>query len=98
MPELTYRTTYRQRFAEALGLLCGEPAPADLIDEWLVGDEDAATRFGGLQDWVGMHIKLPWCLTITAIESAEAMAREPCDTDTWHDHDWTIPIGRAGDA
>jgi hypothetical protein len=80
MPE---DASYRARIREALGLLCGELPPEDLVNRWVDWDDShvdlpmSDPRSETLQDWAAQHCPFEWAMGITVIDAAEALAIEP---------------------
>lgn len=70
---------YKERFSQALALLCGQSPPDYLVDNWLLGEYDPEYDPDAydLQDWAAQHAPFPWAMGITTIDAAEALAREP---------------------
>lgn len=63
-------TTYKQRFEEAIALLCAKPVPEGMVDTWLNSDSLA------LQDFAASNGP-SWCQGIVLIEAADLLASEP---------------------
>lgn len=64
------KTTYKQRFEEAVSLLCGKAAPKGMVEAWLSGDSDA------LQDFAACNGP-DWCQGIVLLDAADCLASEP---------------------
>jgi Domain of unknown function (DUF3850) len=69
-------TAYRERFVDALGLLCRETPPKDLCEAWLNDESES------LQEWVVNHLLIHWASGIGTIEAAQHMANVPEESDS----------------
>lgn len=80
MSKLNYcqKTTWMERFVDALTLMCGAEPPLEYCQEWIDNVEvDHAHR---LQNWVGMQESTPfWVQNIGLIDAAQVMADTPTE-------------------
>lgn len=67
-------TTYAQRFAEAVALLCREMPPADMVAAWI----DRSSGDHSLQDWACERAPA-WAQGIGLLDAAHVMADQPTE-------------------
>lgn len=67
-------TSYRDRFADAVALLCGRRAPEDMIDGWLAPDSEDDR----LQHFAADHGPA-WAQGIVLLDAAAVMADTPTE-------------------
>lgn len=67
-------TTYAQRFADAVALLCRESPPADMVAGWI----DRASDDHRLQDWACERAPA-WAQGIGLLDAAHVMADQPTE-------------------
>ena len=79
-------TTYRQRFAEAVALLCKKQAPEDMIDVWLAEEAED----GRLQEFAIEHGPT-WAQGIVLLDAAAVLASTPTEGV---DHDVAMSLAR----
>ena len=73
---LASKTTFMERFRDALRIMCGELPPEDICQEWL--DEVQVEDIGRLQNWVGSRCP-EWAQAIVTIDAATVWADSPCE-------------------
>jgi hypothetical protein len=69
-------TTYAERFAHAVAVLCGAQPPADMVAEWIANiDVNGEHR---LQSWVLSQAATPsWAQGIVVLDAAHVLANDP---------------------
>jgi hypothetical protein len=72
------KTTYEERFGDAIYLLVGGKfPPKDLLEDWIEGVEWSKKE--SLQDWVGSHMGgvIWWAQAIAVLDAAHVLASQP---------------------
>jgi len=70
------RTTFVQRFSDAIALMCGAEPPAEFVDEWLRNVE--VNFVARLQEWVLTQDGTPWWAQgIVVLDAAYLLAESP---------------------
>jgi hypothetical protein len=71
-------TTYAERFAHAVAILCGAQPPADMVTEWINNIEVNGEH--RLQSWVlGQSATPAWAQGIVVLDAAHVLANDPAE-------------------
>lgn len=83
------KTTYIQRFTDAITLLCGAVPPEDYVELWLTNEEDKSGT-QPLHSWAIDNATLAWAQGIVVLDAAAVLANTPVEGEDHEDNPYEI--------